>query len=99
MIYFCSEIWRYGGLIAGVGHPSSVELYKVLGNKRVRVGRIIEWERKHDQTYPRLDFHITTQFKAMKKDLWVKADFQDHLIPYKCSNVKKLYDNLRKINV
>jgi len=95
MMYFCSEIWmsEKRGAVAGVGHPSSAELYLVLGNKKVRVGRIIGWEKEHDQTYPRLKFRVTKSLNQLRNQRWIKAGDQDRLIPYKC------YDNLRKINV
>jgi hypothetical protein len=53
MIYFCSEFWMHTGrgIIAGVGHPISAEVYHVTGNKRVRLRRIIEWEKMYEQTY------------------------------------------------
>jgi hypothetical protein len=38
------------GIIAGVGHPISAEVYHVVGNKRVRLRRIIEWEKENQQT-------------------------------------------------
>ena len=88
MIYFCSEIWRYGGLIAGVGHPISAEVYHVVGNKRVRLRRIIEWEKEKQQTYPRLCFKVTNSLNVLKSYGWVKAEDSSCLIPYKCSNIR-----------
>ena len=87
MIYFCNEILINFGhrVIAGVGHPSSVEIYRVTGNKRVRVGRIIEWEKEYDVTYPRLKFRVTKNLNTLDKNCgWVKAKTQDRLIPYNC---------------
>ena len=87
MIFFCDEVWMRAenGIIAGVGHPISAEIYHVVGNKRVRLGRIIEWEKEHDQTYPRLSFRVTKSLNTIKKWGWIKANSSDHLIPYKCT--------------
>lgn len=86
MIYFCGEIWMNTGrgIIAGVGHPSSCEIYHITGNKKVRLGRIIDWERKHEATYPRLSFRVTKSLKIIKRWNWKKAEMKDHLKPYKC---------------
>ena len=92
MIYFCDEIWisEKRGAIAGVGYPSSCELYLVLGNKRLRVGRIVQWEKENDQTYPRLKFRVTKSLNQLRCQRWVMSRKQDRLIPYKCkcSNYK-----------
>ena len=87
MIFFCGEIWREvrGGIIAGVGHPISADIYQVLGNKRVRLGRIIEWEKEHQKTYPRLCCRVTKSLHTLKEWKWVKAETNDHLIPYRCT--------------
>lgn len=87
MIYFCGEIWisEKHGAIAGVGHPISAELYVAMGNKRLRVGRIIQWEKEHDQPYPRLRFRVTKSLSQLKKWRWAKSESQDRLIPYKCT--------------
>ena len=85
MIFFCDEYWMRAenGIIAGVGHPQSAEIYQVTGNKRVRLGRIIEWENENQETYPRLSFRVTKSLRIIKNWGWVKVEKQDHLIPYK----------------
>ena len=87
MIYFCDEIWMHAshGIIAGVGHPVSAEVYHVVGNKRVRLRRIIEWEKENQQTYPRLCFKVTKSLNVLKSYGWVKAEGKEDLIPYKHS--------------
>jgi len=90
MIYFCSEFWMHTGrgIIAGVGNTDSVEVYHVVGNKRVRLRRIIEWEKEKQQTYPRLCFKVTKSLNVLKSYGWVKAEDSSRLIPYKCSNIR-----------
>lgn len=85
MIYFCKEIWMHTGrgIIAGVGHPESAEIYQVTGNKKVRLGRICQWEHEHEQTYPRLRFKVTKSLNVLKGYGWVKAEDSSCLIPYK----------------
>ena len=87
MIFFCDEIWMHTGrgIIAGVGHPISAEVYHVVGNKRVRLRRIIEWEKENQQTYPRLCFKVTKSLNVLKSYGWVKAEGKEDLIPYKHS--------------
>jgi hypothetical protein len=86
------------GIIAGVGHPSCAEIYQVTGNKRVRLGRIIEWENENQETYPRLSFRVTKSLRIIKNWGWVKVNSSDHLIPYKCTNKRNIetliYDNV-----
>ena len=97
MIFFCDEVWMRAenGIIAGVGHPQSAEIYQVTGNKRVRLGRIIEWENENQETYPRLSFRVTKSLRIIKNWGWVKVNSSDHLIPYKCTNIETLiYDNV-----
>ena len=88
MIYFCGEIWMHTGhgIIAGVGHPISAEVYHVVGNKRVRLRRIIEWEKENQQTYPRLCFKVTKSLSVLKSYGWVKAEDSSCLIPYKTTH-------------
>jgi hypothetical protein len=88
MIYFCNELWMHHkhGIIAGVGHPNSVEIYHVTGNKRVRLSRICRWEEENQKTYPRLSFHVTKSLRTIKNWGWIKSNPQDHLIPYKCND-------------
>ena len=87
MIFFCSEYWaaNRGGRITGIGDPRSIEVYKLMGNKRVRLERIIQWEEEYQHTYPRLHFEITTYFGNLNKNRWKKVDKKYHLIPYKCT--------------
>ena len=89
MIYFCSEFWMHTGcgIIAGVGHPECAEVYHVVGNKRVRLRRICQWEKEKQQTYPRLCFKVTKSLNVLKSYGWVKAEDSSCLIPYKCSNI------------
>jgi hypothetical protein len=100
MIYFCNEIWMHTGrgIIAGVGHPISAEVYHVTGHKRVRLRRIIEWEKEHEADYPRLSFRVTKSLRIIKNWGWVKVNSSDHLIPYKCTNKRNIetliYDNV-----
>ena len=90
MIYFCNEIWMHHklGIIAGVSHLGSAEVYHVTGNKRVRLRRIIEWEKEKQQTYPRLCFKVTNSLNVLKSYGWVKAEDSRCLIPYKCSYIR-----------
>jgi hypothetical protein len=90
MIYFCSEFWMHTGrgIITGVGYPESVEVYHVVGNKRVRLRRIIEWEKEKQRTYPRLCFKVTLSLNILKCYGWAKAEDSSCLIPYKCSNIR-----------
>ena len=74
------------GIIAGVGHPESAEIYQVTGNKRVRLRRICQWENENQETYPRLSFRVTESLRVIKNWGWVKVNPNDHLIPYKCTN-------------
>jgi len=76
------------GIIAGVGHPISAEVYHVVGNKRVRLRRIIEWEKENQETYPRLSFRVTKSLRIIKNWGWVNSS--DHLIPYKCTNKRNI---------
>ena len=55
------------------------------GNKRVRLRRIIEWEKMYEQTYPRLCFKVTKSLNVLKSYGWVKAEGKEDLIPYKHS--------------
>lgn len=90
MIYYCGEIWMHTGrgIIAGVGHPDSAGVYHVVGNKRVRLGRICQWEKEKQRTYPRLCFKVTKSLNILKSYGWVKAEDSSCLIPYKCSNIR-----------
>jgi hypothetical protein len=100
MIFFCGEYWMRAenGIIAGVGHPSCAEIYQVTGNKRVRLGRICQWENENQETYPRLSFRVTKSLRIIKNWGWVKVNSSDHLIPYKCTNKRNIetliYDNV-----
>jgi hypothetical protein len=100
MIFFCDEIWMHAshGIIAGVGHPVSAEVYHVVGNKRVRLRRITQWENENRQTYPRLSFRVTKSLQIIKNWRWVKVNSSDHLIPYKYTNKRNIetliYDNV-----
>ena len=89
MICFYKEIWintKVGMITGGItNRNSTVVLYKVLGNKRVRVGRIIEWERKNISVYPRLKYYMVTQLTTLDRREWRKTSRDDHLIPYKCT--------------
>ena len=88
MIFFCGEYWMRAenGIIAGVGHPESAEIYQVMGNKRVRLGRICQWENENQQTYPRLCFKVTKSLNVLKRYGWVKAEDSSCLIPYKTTH-------------
>ena len=68
MIFFCGEVWMRAknGISAGVGHLESARIYRVMGNKRVRLGRICQWENENQQTYPRLSFRVTKSFRIIK---------------------------------
>ena len=91
MIYFSNEFWMHTGrgIIARVNYlDDSAEVYHVVGNKRVRFRRIIEWEKEKQQTYPRLCFKITKSLDVLKSFGWVKAEDSSCLIPYKCSNFR-----------
>lgn len=96
MIYFCGEIWisEKRGAVAGVCNPSSAELYVVMGNKRLRVGRIIQWEKEHNQIYPRLKFYVTKSLNQLRNLRWVKAGEQDRLIPYRIEHGRSYKNNL-----
>ena len=89
MIFYCGEVWMRAknGIIAGVDHLGSARIYRVTGNKRVRLGRICQWENENQQTYPRLSFRVTKSFRIIKNWGWVKVGKQDHLIPYKCTKM------------
>lgn len=88
MIFFCDEYWMRAenGIIAGVGHPESAEIYHVVGNKRVRLRRICQWEKENQQTYPRLCFKVTKSLNVLKSYGWVKAEDSSCLIPYKTTH-------------
>lgn len=87
MICFCEEIWVSSkkGAITGVGNSFECSLYLVIGNKRVRAERIIEWEREYMKTYPRLRFITTKSLNDLKKSRWIKCDCLTRLIPYRCT--------------
>ncbi len=92
MIYFCNEFWMHPkhGIIAGVIFLENVEIYHVVGNKRVRISRICQWEKENKRTYPRLSFGITKNLRIIKDWGWEKVNSSNHLIPYKCTNKRNI---------
>ena len=85
MIYFCGEIYYHDGLICKINEGSSKGIiYFILGNKRIRTGRIYQWENENYRCYPRLKIYTTIpKFHRHKDKRWIKVEKQDHLMPYK----------------